>query len=52
MISCAVMKMRTAALKRSMSNLPSSRLNFIKLSEARLQAVLLRNTYSEHGLVE
>src|SRR5579864_8479516 len=35
-----------------MSNLPSSRLNFIRLSEARLQAVLLRKTYSEQGLVE
>src|SRR6266550_27023 len=44
--------MRTAALKRSMSNTPSSRLNFIKLSDARLQAVLLRKTYSLHGLVE
>src|SRR6266478_9356811 len=46
------MKMRIAALKRSISNTPSSRLNFIKLSEARLQAVLFRNTYSEQGLVE
>src|SRR5690349_24772681 len=44
--------MRTAALKRSMSNLLSSRLNFMRFSEARLQAVLLRNTYSEQGLVE
>src|SRR5687768_9583410 len=44
--------MRTAALKRSMSNLLSSRLNFIKFREARLQAVLLRNTYSLHGFVE
>src|SRR5215470_18205237 len=44
--------MRTAALKRSTSNTPSSRLNFIKFSDARLQAVLLRKTYSEHGLVE
>ena len=35
-----------------MSNLPSSRLNFIRFSDARLQAVLLMNTYSLHGLVE
>src|SRR5258706_16260895 len=46
------MKMRTAALKRSMSNLPSSRLNFIRFNDARLQAVLLRKTYSLHGFVE
>src|SRR5436190_4878251 len=46
------MKTRTAALNRSTSNTPSSRLNFIRFSEARLQAVLLRNTYSEHGFVE
>ena len=44
--------MRTAALKRSTSNCPSAFLNFIRFNEARLQAVLLRNTYSEHGLVE
>src|SRR6476619_793626 len=52
MISCAVMKTRTAALKRSTSNAPPSVLNFIRLSEARLQAVLSRKRYSEHGLVE
>src|SRR3954447_4134009 len=46
------MKMRTAALKRSTSNTPSSRLNFIRFKEARLHAVLFRKTYSEHGLVE
>src|SRR5689334_20125119 len=44
--------MRTAALKRSTSNVPSSRLNFMRFSDARLQAVLLRNTYSLHGFVE
>src|SRR6267143_6365716 len=44
--------MRTAALKRSISNTPSSRLNFIKFSDARLHAVLLRKTYSEQGFVE
>src|SRR5207249_10450208 len=52
MISCAVMKMRTAALNRSTSNTPSAVLNFIKLSDARLQAVLSRKRYSEQGLVE
>src|SRR5215831_6044130 len=46
------MKIRTAALNRATSNAPSSRLNFIRFNEARLQAVLLRKTYSEHGLVE
>src|SRR5436305_14226427 len=46
------MKIRMAALKRSTSNVPSSLLNFSRLSEARLQAVLFRKTYSEQGLVE
>src|SRR5262245_64539077 len=46
------MKTRTAALNRATSNVPSSRLNFIRFSDARLQAVLFKNTYSEHGLVE
>src|SRR5712675_3328579 len=44
--------MRTADLKRSTSNVPSAFLNFIRFSDARLQAVLLRNTYSLHGFVE
>src|SRR6266850_7556560 len=52
MISCAVMKMRTAVLNRSTSKSPSAVLNFIKLKEARLHAVLSRKRYSEHGLVE
>src|SRR6266403_1620427 len=52
MISCAVMKTRTAALNRSTSKSPSAVLNFIKLSDARLQAVLSRKRYSLHGLVE
>src|SRR5580658_3404610 len=52
MISCAVMKMRTAALNFSTSKVLSSRLNFIRFKDARLQAVLSRNTYSEQGLVE
>src|SRR6185295_18931715 len=42
----------TAALNRSTSKRLSSRLNFIRFSDARLHAVLFRNTYSEHGLVE
>src|ERR1700677_951802 len=46
------MKMRTAVLKRSVSNFPSSRLNFIRFNDARLHAVLLMKTYSLHGLVE
>src|SRR5512137_2650256 len=52
MISCAVMNTRTAALKRSTSKPPSSRVNFMRFSDARLQAVLLRKTYSEQGLVD
>src|SRR6478752_7851683 len=52
MISCAVMKIRTAALNRSTSKSPSAVLNFIKFNEARLQAVLSRKRYSLHGLVE
>src|SRR5882672_5781322 len=44
--------MRAAALKRSTSKTPSSLLNFIKFSEARLHAVLSRKRYSEHGFVE
>src|SRR5258708_20025777 len=45
------MKIRTAALNRSTSKLPSSHLNFIRLSDAKLQAVLSRERYSEHGFV-
>src|SRR5438309_9357976 len=52
MISCAVMKTRTAALNRSTSNTPSAVLNFSKLSDARLHAVLSRKRYSLHGFVE
>src|SRR5438876_10230481 len=46
------MNSRMAALNRSTSKRLSSRLNFNRFSEARLHAVLFRNTYSEHGLVE
>src|SRR3954454_7255232 len=52
MIYCAVMKMRTAALNRSTSKSPSAVLDFIKFSEARLQAVLSRKRYSLQGFVE
>src|SRR5215475_1348874 len=52
MISCAVLKICTAAFKRSTSKSPSVVLNFIKFSEARLQAVLSRKRYSLHGFVE
>src|ERR1035437_2011322 len=46
------MKTRTAALNCSTSKVLSSRLNFIRFSDARLHAVLLRKTYSEQGFVE
>src|SRR5689334_1217430 len=46
------MKIRTAALNRSTSKIPSSLLNFIRFNEARLHAVLSRKTYSEQGFVE
>src|SRR3982074_3592091 len=52
MISCAVMHNRTAALNLATSKTPSSRVDYMRFSEARLQAVLFRKTYSEHGLVE
>src|SRR5262245_49151405 len=44
--------MRTAARNASASNVPSSRRNFIRLIEARLQALSSRNMYSEHGFDE
>ena len=40
---------RQVASKRSTSNVPSSRRNFIRLMLARLQAVSSRNMYSEQG---
>src|SRR2546425_4723379 len=52
MISCAVMKISTAALNRSTSNVPSSRRNFMRFSDARLQALLSRNMYSLQGFEE
>ena len=52
MISCAVISVRTAARNVSTSNSPGSPsggMNRIRLSDARLQAELSRNMYSEHG---
>src|SRR5947208_8939610 len=46
------MKTRTALLNRSISKAPSESLNFIRLSDARLHAVLSRKRYSEQGFVE
>src|SRR3954454_19301432 len=46
------MKIRQAARKRSASNEPSSRRNFIRLIDDRLQALSSRNMYSEHGFDE
>src|SRR4051812_19223788 len=48
-VPCAVKMTSTAALKPSTSNEPSSFRNFMRLSDARLQAELSRCTYSEHG---
>src|SRR5436190_10025416 len=44
--------MRTAALNRSISYAASWLLKIIRFNDARLHAVLFRNTYSEHGFVE
>ena len=46
------MKIRTAARNRSASKVPSSRRNFIRFSDARLQAESSMNMYSLHGLDE
>src|ERR1044072_7037871 len=50
MISCARNTMSTAWLKRSTSNDPSGRRNFMRLSEARLHAESSTCMYSLHGL--
>ena len=42
--------MSTACSKPSVSKLPSSRMNFIRLIEARLQAESSTCMYSEQGL--
>src|SRR6202012_1378603 len=49
MISCARKTMSTACSKSSTSKLPSARRNFIRFSEARLQAELSTCMYSLHG---
>src|SRR3954449_9925007 len=49
MISCARNTMSTAWLKRSTSNEPSGLRNFMRFSEARLQALSSTCMYSEHG---
>src|SRR6185436_10064051 len=51
MISCARNTMSTAWLKRSTSNDPSARRNFIRFSDARLQAESSTCMYSLHGLL-
>src|SRR5215510_13031164 len=45
------MNVRHAALNDGTSNSPSSSTNFIRFSDARLQAESSRNMYSEHGLL-
>src|SRR5689334_23465412 len=50
-MSIAVMTSSTALAKVAPSNVPSSRRNFSRLSEARLQDELSSDMYSEHGLL-
>ena len=50
-MSIAVMTSSTALANVAASNVPSSRRNFSRLSEARLQDELSRRMYSEHGLL-
>src|SRR3954447_20198867 len=49
MISCARKTMSTVCSKASTSNEPSGRRNFMRFSDARLQAELSTCMYSEHG---
>src|SRR5258708_39083728 len=49
-MSIAVMTYSTAFANVLASNVPSSRRNFIRLSDARLHDELSRCMYSEHGL--
>src|SRR3954447_4392399 len=49
MISCARKTMSTACSKASTSNEPSGRRNFMRFSDARLQAESSTCMYSEHG---
>ncbi len=51
MISCAVNTMRTACLKSSTANSPSSFTKVMRLRLARLHAESSRYMYSEHGLL-
>ena len=46
----AVIMIRQAARNRSTSKVPSSRRNFMRFRDARLQLVSSRNMYSLHGL--
>src|ERR671922_452339 len=48
-ISCARNMTSTACVNASTSSSPSSRRNFIRFSEARLQALSSIDMYSEHG---
>jgi hypothetical protein len=50
MISCARNTMSTVCWKRSTSSDPSGRRNFMRFSDARLQAESSMLMYSEHGL--
>src|SRR5215204_3266499 len=50
-MSIAVMMNSTALTNRAPSKVPSSRRNFIKLSDARLHEELSSDMYSEHGLL-
>ena len=50
-MSIAVMTSSTALANVAPSNVPSSRRNFSRLSEARLQDELSSDMYSEHGLL-
>src|SRR6195952_170706 len=50
-MSISVMTNSTARVKRSPSKVPSSRRNFMRLSDARLHEELSKWTYSEHGLL-
>src|SRR5829696_8771086 len=50
MISCARNTMSIACEKRSVSKEPSGRRNFMRFSDARLQAESSTCMYSEHGL--
>ena len=50
MISCAKLVISIARLKASVAKLPSGRRYLRRFSDARLQAELSRNIYSEQGL--